>query len=107
MHSRKRNIATTAAAQIISSEIVGEISQKGTKFKLQKGDSTKGGSLDPSRKGNSAKGTPGWDAQGIGCCTQNPFLNPNPFQQWYGVKNVARVRVNGESCMTLLTMAHK
>ena len=33
---------------------------------------------------------------------QTPFLNADPFQQWYGVENVARVRVNGESCMALL-----
>ena len=33
---------------------------------------------------------------------QTPFLNPNPFNQWYGIKNVARVRVNWESCMALL-----
>ena len=28
-----------------------------------------------------------------------PFLNPDPFQHWYGVKNVAKVKINGESCM--------
>ena len=33
---------------------------------------------------------------------QSPFLNPDPFYQWYGIKNIARVRVNGESCMALL-----
>ena len=62
---------------------LGEISQKGTEFKLQRGDGAKEGSLDPSRKGYSAKGAPGqdtqgWDAQGIGHCTQTPFLNPQP-----------------------------
>ena len=31
-----------------------------------------------------------------------PLLNPNPFNQWYGIENVAKVRVNGESCMALL-----
>ena len=30
------------------------------------------------------------------------FLNPNPFHQWYGIENVARVRFNGDSCMALL-----
>ena len=30
------------------------------------------------------------------------FLESQPFQQWYGVKNMVRVRVNGESCMALL-----
>ena len=31
-----------------------------------------------------------------------PFLNPDPFQHWYGVKNVAKVKINGESCMAFL-----
>ena len=29
-------------------------------------------------------------------------MNPDPFQEWYGVKNIARVKINGESCMALL-----
>ena len=33
---------------------------------------------------------------------QTPFLNPDPFQQWYGIENVAKVKINGESCMALL-----
>ena len=33
---------------------------------------------------------------------QTPFLNPDPFQHWHGAQNVARVRINGESCMALL-----
>ena len=33
---------------------------------------------------------------------QTPFLNPNPFLHWYGVKNIAKVKINGESCMALL-----
>ena len=33
---------------------------------------------------------------------QTPFLNPDPFQHWHGVKNVAKVKINGESCMALL-----
>ena len=33
---------------------------------------------------------------------QTPFLNLDPFQQWYGIKNMARVKINGESCMALL-----
>ena len=31
-----------------------------------------------------------------------PFLNLDPFQHWHGVKNIARVKINGESCMALL-----
>ena len=33
---------------------------------------------------------------------QTPFLNPDPFQHWYGIENVATVKINGESCMALL-----
>ena len=33
--------------------------------------------------------------------SQTPFLNQDPFQQWYGIENVAKV-INGESCMALL-----
>ena len=30
------------------------------------------------------------------------LLESGPFQQWYGIKNVAKVKINGESCMALL-----
>ena len=33
---------------------------------------------------------------------QTPFLNPEPFQCWHGVENIARVRINGEHGMALL-----
>ena len=33
---------------------------------------------------------------------KTPFLNPGPFQDWHRVENIARVRINGESCMALL-----
>ena len=32
---------------------------------------------------------------------QTLFLNPDPFQCWHGVENIARVRINGENCMAL------
>ena len=68
---------------------------------MKGGDGAREGSLDPSGQGGWAKVTPGGDAQGIGCHTQTPFLNPDPFHQWYGIENVARVRINRESCMAL------
>ena len=71
-------------------------------FKLERGEGTKEGSLSPSRKGNHAKDAPGQDTQGIKHWMQTPFLNPNPFNQWYGIETIARIRVNGESCMALL-----
>ena len=33
---------------------------------------------------------------------QTPFLDPDPFQHWYRVENMAKVKINGESCMALL-----
>ena len=41
-------------------------------------------------------------SQGIKTTLQTPFLNLDPFQQWYEIENVAKVRINGESCMALL-----
>ena len=80
----------------------GERIQVSYPFKLKGGDGIGEGSPDPSSQGNQAKSTPERDAQSVGSHTQTPFLNPNPFLQWYGVKNVAKVRINGESCMALL-----
>ena len=71
-------------------------------FKPERGVGTKEGRLSPSRKGNCPKGAPGWDIQDIKCHTQTPFLNLNPFNQWYGIENIARIKVNRESCMALL-----
>ena len=39
---------------------------------------------------------------GVKTNSQTPFLNPDPLQWWYGIENVARVKINGESCMALL-----
>ena len=36
---------------------------------------------------------------------QTPFLNPDPFQQWYGIENVDKVKISGESCMALLDIS--
>ena len=33
---------------------------------------------------------------------QTPFLNPDPFQCWYSIENMAKVKINEESCMALL-----
>ena len=72
-------------------------------FKLQGGDCTKEGSLSLSDKSDHTKNHPGGGPQGVGWHAQTPFLNPDPFQCWYGVKNVAIVKINGESCMALLS----
>ena len=33
---------------------------------------------------------------------QTPFLNLDPFHHWYRVENIAKVKINGESCQALL-----
>ena len=66
------------------------------------GNSTKEGSPDPSRKDDYVESIPRWHAQGIKGHTQTLFLNPDPLNWWYRIKNVARVRVKRESCMALL-----
>ena len=80
----------------------GEDIQVSYPFKPKGGDSTEKGSLGPLNQDNQAKGTLGGDGQGVGSHMQTPFLNPNPFLQWYGVENVAEVRINRENCMALL-----
>ena len=70
--------------------------------KWQGGDGIKEGSLDPSDNSYHTKESPNGGSQGIEPPQQTPFLNPDPFQCWHEVENVARVRINGESCMALL-----
>ena len=70
--------------------------------KWEGGDGINEGSPDPSSKKQCHEESPGGGSQGVKPTLQTPFLNPYPFQQWYGVKNIARVRINGESCMDLL-----
>ena len=60
---------------------IGEGIQNGLTFKPKGGDIPKEGSPGPLGKGNHAKGTPRWDAQGVKDCMQTPFLNHNPFNQ--------------------------
>ena len=65
-------------------------------------DGTEEGSPGLSDKSDHANNTPGGSTQGVEQHAQTPFLNPDPFQQWHGVKNVAKVKINRESCMALL-----
>ena len=41
-------------------------------------------------------------SRGVKTTLQTPFLNPDPFQWWYGIENVAKGKINGEGCMALL-----
>ena len=60
------------------------------------------GSPDPSKKSEHWEEPPTRGSGGITPSSQTPFLNPDPFQQWYGKENVAKVKINGKSCMALL-----
>ena len=68
----------------------------------QGGDGDEEGSPDPSNNSQCVKEPPDGGSQGIKPPQQTPFLNPDPFQHWHRVKNIARVRINGESWMALL-----
>ena len=70
--------------------------------KWQEGDGNKEGSPDPSDNSQCIKEPPARGSQGIKPPQQTPFLNLDPFWDWHGVKNVARLWINGESCMALL-----
>ena len=70
--------------------------------KWEGGDGNGEGSLDPSEIGQCHEEPPTGGSRGIESSLQTPFLNPDPFQQWYGMENMAKVRINGESCMAFL-----
>ena len=63
--------------------------------KLQGGDGIEEGTLGPSDE--DAQEPLGGGSQGV---TQ--LLNPDPFQHWHRVKNMAKMKINRESCMALL-----
>ena len=67
-----------------------------------KGGSIDEGSLDPSNNRQCIEEPQDGGSQCIKTTPQTPFLNVDPFQHWHQVKNIARVRINGESCMALL-----
>ena len=60
------------------------------------------GAQTPPKAMNAIKSPEKEALGGIRSSSQTPFLNPDPFQQWYGMENVVKVKINGESCMALL-----
>ena len=70
--------------------------------KWEGGDSDGEGSPDPSETSQHCKESPTGGSGGVESSSQTPFLNPDLFQQWYGMENMAKVKINGESCMALL-----
>ena len=45
---------------------------------------------------------PWWSSQSLRMSWKISFLNPNPFTQWSEPKNIARVKIDGESAWALL-----
>ena len=76
--------------------------QRKETVKWEGGDSVDEERPDPSGNNQHHKESPNRGSQGEKPTLQTPFLNLGPFQQWYGAKNIAIVRINGESCMALL-----
>ena len=54
--------------------------------KQEGGDGIDEGSLDPLNNDKCHEEPPDRGSQGIKTTPQTPFLNPDPFQPWYGVK---------------------
>ena len=70
--------------------------------KWEGGDGNNKGSPDPSFNSKCCKEPPEGGSRGVKMTSQTPYLNLDPFQQWYGIENVIKVKINGESCMALL-----
>ena len=70
--------------------------------KWEGGDGDGEGSPDPSKSDKHCEEPPTGGSRGITPSSHTPFLNPDPFQRWYGMENVAKVKINGKSCMALL-----
>ena len=65
------------------------------------------GSLDPSDENDNTKEPPRGGSQGVILPKQTHFLNLDPFQHWYRVKNVAKVKIMGKAARLSWTMVHK
>ena len=61
-------------------------SRTATHLNQKEGTAPKKEAQTPQVKAAKLKDTPGGDDQGIGHHKQTPFLNPNPFHQWYGIE---------------------
>ena len=68
----------------------------------KEGMATMKGAMGPSYNGKCHKEPPKGGSRGIKMTSQTHFLNLDPFQWWYGIENVVKVKINGESCMALL-----
>ena len=69
---------------------------------MRRRDGDDEGSPDPSNHDKHHKEPPEGGSGSVKTPLQTPFLNPDPFHQWYRIENVAKVKINRESCMALL-----
>ena len=60
------------------------------------------GAWTPAKATRCHKEPPKGGSGGMKSSLQTSFLNLDPFPHWYGIENVAKVKINGESCMALL-----
>ena len=104
MPKQIRNAATIVAAPNISSATAPFMKNARDKKQLngEGGDGNDEGSPGPSDNNKCHKEPPKGGSEGIRANLKTPFSNPDPFQQWYGIENVTKVKINGESCMALL-----
>ena len=72
-----------------------------SEFKCERGDN-KEGSLHPSETSSHSTGIPRWGSQSLKTSQKVPFLNPNPLTWWSGPKNIAQVKIDGQSSWALL-----
>ena len=77
-------------------------SRENMQLNCKEGTASKKGAWAPQTKMMVSKNTQEEVPKGIKQLMQTPFLNPDPFQHWYRAKNMAKVKINGESCMVLL-----
>ena len=77
-------------------------SKENMQFNCKEGTASRKGAQTPQLKMTMPKNPLGAASQGIRWPKQTPFLNPDPFECWHRVKNVAKVKINGKSCMALL-----
>ena len=68
----------------------------------KEGTATMKGAWAPPTTAKYCKEPPEGGWRGIKMILQTPFLNLDPFQWWYRIENVAKVKINGESCMALM-----
>ena len=77
-------------------------SKENTQLNHKEGTALRKGAQAPQIKMTMPKNPPGGGSQGVTQPKQTPFLNLDPFQHCYRVKNIVKVKINGGSCKAFL-----